>query len=796
MGVAVHALLLALAWTALAAPGSASAQTAPSGWDSAGAGLKPSAALQENLPPEVRPQLPTFASGDKISGQTDGVVSVEGNAELRRHDTVIRADRLEFDQRSNDAKAQGQVLVNRNGNRFEGPELQLNVDTNQGTFQQPTFSLLQSEGHGDASRVDFLDADRLSAYDARYSTCPRTPGAPWMPDWLIRASRVDLDSAKQEGTAVGGVLEFKGVPILGAPTFSFPLTDARKSGFLPPSINLDNVSGLEVTLPYYLNLAPNIDATLFPTLMSKRGVDLGGELRYLQPRWNGQVRAAFMPSDKLRDANRWGYSIQHNQALTGAPALRWAGLDGAFGARLNLNRVSDDNYWRDFPRSTTSLTTRLLASEGVLSWGRGPWSFSAGAYRWQTLQDVEAPIIPPYDRLPSLAARYVQNDFTLAGLRGWDTTLLTEYTRFRSDRLLTGQANGARTLAVAEISRRWETPGWYVKPRLQLHTTQYRFDTPLSDGSQSASRAVPSFSVDSGMVFERSASYFGRSFTQTLEPRAFFTHTPFRDQSRLPNYDSGANDFNFASIYSENVFVGNDRISDTRAVTLGASSRLLDPDTGAEVVRLGVAQRYLLRDQEVTLPGGTPQRERLSDVLLGARVQWDPRWQTDATVQFNPKTRESTRTTLGARFTPSSFRVLNAAYRLQRGVSEQVDVGWQWPLADFTGTPAPSQGLPGRGLGAGRWYSVGRINYSMPDRKIVDLVAGFEYDAGCWIGRLVLERLQVGSSSANQRILFQLEFSGFSRLGSNPLQSLKANIPRYQYLREEINPPSRFQQYD
>jgi LPS-assembly protein len=656
--------------------------------------------------------------------------------------------------------------------------------------------LLQSEGQGDASRVDFLDADRLSAYDARYSTCPRTPGAPWMPDWLIRASRVDLDNAKQEGTAVGGVLEFQGVPILGAPYFSFPLTDARKSGFLPPSINLDNVSGLELSLPYYLNLAPNIDATLFPTLMSKRGVDLGGELRYLQPRWSGQVRAAFMPSDQLRDANRWGYSIQHNQALTGAPGLRWAGLDGAFGARLNLNRVSDDNYWRDFPRSSTSLTARLLASEGVLSWGRGPWSFSAGAYRWQTLQDVEAPIIPPYDRLPSLAARYVQNDFTLVGLRGWDTTLLTEYTRFRSDRRLTGQANGARALAVAEISRRWETPGWYVKPRLQLHTTQYRFDTPLSDGSLSASRAVPTVSVDSGMVFERSASYFGRAFTQTLEPRAFFAHTPFRDQSRLPNYDSGANDFNFASIYSENVFVGNDRISDTRAVTLGASSRLLDPDTGAEVVRLGVAQRYLLQDQEVTLPGGAPQRERLSDVLLGARVQWDPRWQTDATVQFNPKTRESTRTTLGARYAPSNFRVLNAAYRLQRGVSEQLDVGWQWPLADLTGTPAPSQGLPGRGLGAGRWYSVGRINYSMPERKIVDLVAGFEYDAGCWIGRLVLERLQVGTSSANQRILFQLEFSGFSRLGSNPLQSLKANIPRYQYLREEINPPSRFQRYD
>jgi len=792
----VHALLLAMAWAALAAPGTARGQTAVSGWDTAGVGLKPSAALQENLPPEVRRQLPTFVSGDKLSGQTDGVVTVEGAAELRRHDTVIRADQLSFDQSSNTARAQGNVLVNRNGNRFEGPSLELNVDTSEGSFEQPTFSLLQSEGQGDASRVDFLDADRLSAHDARYSTCPRTPGAPWMPDWLIRASRVDLDSAKQEGTAVGGVLEFKGVPLLGAPYLSFPLSDARKSGFLPPSINLDNVSGLEISLPYYLNLAPNIDATLYPTAMSKRGLDLAGELRYLQPSWNGQVRAAYMPTDPLRDASRWAYSVQHNQALTGGPGLRVLGLDGAFGARLNLNRVSDDNYWRDFPRSSTSLTTRLLASEGVLSWGRGPWSFSAGAYRWQTLQDAEAPIIPPYDRLPSLAARYVQNGFTLGGLRGWDAALLTEYTRFRSDRLLTGQANGARTLAVAEISRRWQTPGWYVRPRLQLHTTHYRFDTPLSDGALSASRAVPTVSLDSGVVFERSASYFGRDFTQTLEPRAFFTYTPFRDQSRLPNYDSGANDFNFASIYSENVFVGNDRIADTRAITLGASSRLLDPDTGAEVVRLGVAQRYLLTDQEVTLPGFAPQRERLSDVLLGARVQWDPRWRTDATVQFNPETGESTRTTLGARFMPGSFRVLNAAYRLQRGVSEQVDVGWQWPLADFTSNPAPAQGVPGRGLGAGRWYSVGRINYSMPDRKIVDLVAGFEYDAGCWIGRLVLERLQVGTSSANQRILFQLEFSGFSRLGSNPLQSLRANIPRYQYLREEINPPSRFQQYD
>jgi LPS-assembly protein len=334
-----------------------------------------------------------------------------------------------------------------------------------------------------------------------------------------------------------------------------------------------------------------------------------------------------------------------------------------------------------------------------------------------------------------------------------------------------------------------------------MHGTQYRFDQALSDGSRSASRVLPTASLDTGMVFERSASYLGRNFTQTLEPRAFFTWTPNRDQSRLPNYDSAANDFNLASIYNENVFGGNDRISDTRALTLGASSRLLDPATGAEVVRVGLAQRYLLRDQTVVLPnatglaGGDPVTERFSDVLLAARVQWSPRWSTDANVQFRPSDQRSVRTTLSGRYTPSNYRVLSAAYRLQRGTSEQFDVGWQWPLSDLWGTP-PVGRTPGRGLGAGQWYSVGRINFSVPDSKIVDLVAGFEYDAGCWIGRLVLERLQTGSTSANQRVLFQLEFSGFSRIGSNPLKTLKDNVPRYQYLREDINPPSRFQQYD
>jgi LPS-assembly protein len=797
-------VLLACAVVMLATSGRVQAQTVAPEPPAQGLVLRSTPLLTETLPPEARKQTPTFVSGDRMTGQTDGPTVIEGDAELRRHDIVIKADRLQFDSGTREAEARGNVLINSGGDRFEGPQLNINVDTHRGSFTQPTFNLLKNEGKGDATRIDFLDKDHLLAHEARYSTCPRTPGAAWMPDWLVRATRIDIDNAEEVGVAHGGVLEFKGVPLLGFPYISFPLTDKRKSGLLPPTVNLDNISGLELTLPYYLNIAPQFDATLYPTLMSKRGVDLAGEFRYLQPAYSGQVRAAYMPSDKLRNTDRWGYSLQHNQRLQTGVWLGLPALDAPMGMRLNINRVSDDDYWRDFPRTSTSLTTRLLASEAVLSGGKGPWSATAGVYQWQTLQDVAAPITPPYDRLPSLGLRYARSDVRLAGLDSWNWSVQTELTRFSADAVLAApdRKNGTRSLAVTDLSRRWQTPGWFVQPRARLHATHYTLDASQINGSRSAARVLPTLSLDSGLVLERDASFFGRDFLQTLEPRAFYTWTPYRDQSRLPNYDSAANDFSLTSIYTENAFGGHDRISDTEAITWGATSRLLDSGNGAEIMSVGLAQRFLLRQQNVTLncpnpnePACIPITERLSDVLVGARVKWNPSWAIDANVQFRPKENQSVRTTLSGRYTPGPYRVLSAAYRLQRGVSEQYDIGWQWPLNDLWQAPTRTE-VPGRGLGAGQWYSVGRVNYSVPDKKIVDLVAGFEYDAGCWLGRVVLERLQRSNAKANQRVLFQLEFSGFSRIGSNPLQTLKDNVPRYQYLREEINPPSRFQQYD
>jgi LPS-assembly protein len=748
--------------------------------------LKASKQLREDIPAPVRDALPTYLSGERASGRTDLETVIEGSAQLRRGDMTIRADRLEYYQPDDLAKAIGNVHINRAGNTFEGPSLELKVDAFEGTFLAPRYRFLRNDAYGEAERVDFLDDKRAIVRNGTYTTCQRRPGPSWLPDWIIRASSIRIDNEEEVGHASGGVLSFFQVPILAVPELSFPLSDKRKSGVLPPTFGLDNLNGVELQLPYYWNIAPNRDATFFPALMSKRGVDLGGEFRYLERDYEGKLRADYMPTDTLRDRQRWGYSLIH----TGNAVRDFAGF-GPVGINLNLNRVSDDNYWRDFSRSGNSLTQRLLASDGALTWGRGNFSLLARSLTWQTLQDPASPIVPPYDRQPQILARYSRSN--LAG--GLDASAEADYTQFRSDPTLTGQPNAKRAYTLMQMTRPWKTPGWFFTPKLQLHATTYEFDTALADGTTSANRVVPTLSLDSGLVFERDTSFFGRAFRQTLEPRAFYVYTPLRDQSKLPNYDSAATDFNFATIYTENAFGGNDRIADNNLLTLGATTRLLNPDTGAEAARFGVAQRLRFKDQLVTLPGVAPVSERLSDLLFGASVNWVPQWSTDVTLQYNPKSGESIRSTIGGRYSPGNYRVVTAAYRLQRGSSEQVDVGWQWPLNDLWGDKGMNLG-PGMGEGEGRWYSVGRLNYSMMDRKLVDAVVGLEYDAGCWLGRVVFERLQSSATSANKRILFQLEFVGFARLGSNALQSLKEHIPRYQYLREKVTAPSRFSNYD
>lgn len=788
----------------MAAAGTAHAQTAPAPARAAKAAtpaemaqtdsalkLKSSAQLAEEVSNDPQDRGPTFVYGDRVSGRPDLDTLIDGNAELRRGATSIRADRIEYYQPDDQVKSRGNVRINRAGNRFEGPELEIKLDRFEGFFTTPGYRFLSNGGNGRAERVDFLDENHLTARTATYTTCERDDEESWKPAWILRADSFEFDFDSEVGVARGAVVRFKEVPILAFPKFSFPLSDKRKSGLLPPTVSMGSTNGFEFRQPYYFDIAPNRDATFSPAILSKRGLDLAGEFRYLEPSYRGEVRANYLPGDKLRDRDRWSYAYQHSGTInTGLSSI------GSLGLNLNLNRVSDNDYWRDFPARSGSTTQRLLSQDATVSWSQGYLATTMRTLKWQTLQDVTSPIVPPYDRLPQFTATYSRVDAPLGRLgNGFDWSIEGDYTRFSADSSLTNQPNSNRAFTRWQVSRPWLSSSGFITPKIQLHATSYQFDSMLPNGSKTASRVVPTFSLDSGLQFERNASFLGRSFTQTLEPRAFYVRTPYRDQSLLPNYDSGINDFNFATVFTENAFVGNDRISDANLLTLGVTSRLLDPATGAEAMRVGVAQRLRFEDQRVTLPGALPVTDRISDLLVGASINWVPQWSFDSTVQYNPKTRQSERASIGVRYNPGNYRVISAAFRRQRNVSEQIDVGWQWPINDLWGDKGKDLGA-GQGQGAGRYYAVGRLNYSVLDKRLVDSIVGVEYDGCCWIGRVVLQRSQTGTGTSDTRIMFQLELVGFSRIGANPLETLKSNVPRYQYLREKIDAPSRFTTYD
>jgi LPS-assembly protein len=512
--------------------------------------------------------------------------------------------------------------------------------------------------------------------------------------------------------------------------------------------------------------------------MAARGVNVGGEFRYLEPSYSGTARMSYMPADKLRSLDRWSGSVVHNGGVN-TPM-------GGVGVALNISRVSDDDYWRDFTNTALApgASPRLLPADVTATWGRGYFSSSVKVLKWQTLQDISAPIVPPYDRVPQMTGRYARYNTA-----GFDWSIDGDFTQFESLSKLTGQPNAQRIFGLAQVSYPFIRPAGFVTPKLQLHTRGYQYDA-IYNGSQTAASTVPTFSLDSGLVFERDTTLGGRNLQQTLEPRAFYVNTPYVNQSLLPNYDTGLNDFNFATIFTENAYVGNDKISDNNLLTLGLTTRYLDADTGVQLARFGVAQRLRFADQLVTgaLAG-------FSDVLLSAGVNVNERWMLDSMLQYNGKTDELGRAVVGARYSPGNYRVFNMAYRFQRNASEQIDASGQWPLNDLWGDKGRNLGS-GQGEGEGRYYAVGRVNYSITEGRVINTVMGLEYDAGCWLGRVVLDRVQTSVSTSTSSVMFQLEFVGFTRLGLSPQKSLTTNISRYQNLRDTGGTVSRFNNFD
>jgi LPS-assembly protein len=683
--------------------------------------------------------LPTNLSAERMTGRPDRDVILERDAEIVRGGTTLNADKATYDIIEDQVHAVGHVRINRYGDRYTGDELKLKLDTGKGYVTNPTYKLYQNNAQGKAERIDFIERGRATVNEGTYSTCEGPD-----PDWYLASSTINLDSNRDIGTSGTSIVYFKGVPIMGTPFMSFPLSNARKSGFLPPTIGTTtNKGGLEIQLPYYFNIAPNRDLTLYPKIISQRGLQLGANGRYLGETYSGETKIEGLFNDRLTNTSRYAISSVHRQTL--APGWSFAS---------DLNSASDDNYPNDFPSTITTANQRLLLRDMSLSYTAPWWSSSFRTSNYQVLQDPAAPIARPYDRLPQLILQAGRQD-----PRGFDWSVYSEFTRFWHPTL----PRGNRVVANPRISYPILAPGYFLTPALSASVASYSVANPAPGTASTFNRALPTFSLDSGLVFERDTTFFGREAKQTLEPRLFYVYTPYLDQSLFPNFDTGLADFNFSQIFSENRFSGYDRVSDANQLTAAITTRFIEND-GAERMRFALAQRFYFSEPRIASSVGT--RETKSDLLAAASGQVTNALWLDASTQFSQAQRTVSRSAYGVRYQPGPKKILNLQYRRDLlSPLEIIDASGQWPIAD-------------------RWYGVGRVNYSLPEKKVTDSVLGLEYKADCWVFRVVAHRIPTATGVATSSLYFQLELNGLSKIGSNPLELLRTSVPGYQLVNQ------------
>ena len=715
--------------------------------------LKPQPTLTL-LPPATREDVPLFLDADLLQGHNDRETEAVGSVRLRQRGQAIHADRLRYDKPADEVTAEGNVRIERGADVVEGARLKYNLETGRGFMDKPSYTLHKSQdlggqrqlfretdARGTAERIFFEGSGQYRAQRASYTAC-----APGNEDWYLRAGDLAIDKGRDVGVARDASIVFMGAPIFYSPYLSFSLHQQRKSGFITPHYGSTDKGGAELTVPYYWNIAPNRDATISPRVMTRRGVLFNNEFRYLEPTYLGEIRADLLPSDDARGGEqRWAYNVRHNHTLP----------SGWFGT-LNLQKVSDDTYFTDLSTQIAATSQVLLPREGSIgrngSWGgTGNYGVSALVQRWQTLQaDPLAPVIPPYNRLPQLTLSAGRQDVLNA-----DFDFYGHYVGFDHPT----QVNGQRTLAYPSLSLPLATTYAHVTPKLGLNVTRYAID-PNTAGFASQTRTLPIFTTDSSVVLERPAAIGGTSFLQTLEPRLYYVYIPYKDQNRIPVFDSGQQDINFSTIYSENQYAGWDRINDANQLTLGVTSRLISADTGAERLSGGVAQRYYFETQRVTLPGVPARTSTSSDLLAVISGAVAPHWTADAGWQYSTNFSQTQKFNVGARYQPQPGKVLNLSYRETLNVLRQTDISTQWPV--------------GRG-----WTALARWNFSLLDHRTLEGLAGAEYNGDCWALRVVAHRFATATQQASTTFFIQLELNGVSRIGSNPLDTLKRNIGGY-----------------
>ena len=713
------------------------------------------------------PALPadyTRVNADKIEGQTQVGVRAEGDVIVERNADVLNADWAQYDQATDTVTAGDRFTLYQNGSTVSGDQLVYNLKDQTGSG---TAVRLNTEQGGRrlqsvSEKAELKGKGLYKLINTKFNTC-----SPGDASWYIQAQSIEADESTGIGVAKHASLVFGGVPVLYTPWADFPINGNRKSGLLVPTIATGS-DGLELSLPYYFNLAPNLDATIRPGIISSRGVQLGGQVRYLEPKFNGIIDGDWMPHDKKRhENNRYQIKFDHNHQLTDK-------LSGG----ISFNQVSDDNYYRDFYgrediASNVNLNRQLWLNYGDNIWG-GSFDGALNVQKYQTLANQDGYKDEPYAIMPRLTGRW-QKTMGKANIN-----VFSQFTRFVHD----SKQDGSRTVLYPSIRWDFNNQWGYIRPKIGVHATYYDLGSFGNQSGRRVSRVLPIFNVDTGMTFERNANLFGNAYLQTLEPRLFYNYIPTKSQNDLPNFDTSENSFSYNQLFRENLYVGNDRINSANSLTAAAQTRFFNPNNGAELFRAGIGQKFYFKNDKVLLDGSVGRYERSQSDWVGfAHGKLSNSIHAGFDVHYNQNESRAESYAATIRYNPEPGKVLSARYKYGRNERiylqsdgnyfydkiRQVDLAAQWPIRK-------------------NLYAVARYNYEIEAKKPLEMLIGAEYksNCGCWSASLVGQRYVTGENSHKNAVFFNLQLKDLSNIGNNPFEKLRLAIPGYSKTNEVV----------
>ncbi|MEX0424394.1 LPS assembly protein LptD [Providencia rettgeri] len=737
--------------------------------------------------------LPIHITAEDVRGEYPNFVEYEGNVDIQQGNQTLTADKVKLTQTETagelpvrEVTATGNVHYDDPQIILKGPSAWSNLDNKNTDVNDGNYMMVGRQGRGDATKMKMRGENRYSIMEnGTFTTC-----LPGNNSWSVAGSEVIIDREEEVAEIWHARFKVGDVPIFYSPYMQLPIGNKRRSGFLIPTGSYSSNDGLEFSLPYYWNIAPNYDATITPQFMTHRGVKLNNEFRYLIAPGTGTVAFDFLNHDRayIKDKergkredresdDRWLFYWRHSGTYAG----HW-------NFSSDYTKVSDPSYFTDFSSQYGNTTDGYATQKFSAGYSDTNWNAKVTHKQFQIFADN--PNKRAYKAEPQVDFNYYKNN-----LGAFDMHTYAQAARFTS----VGKNNPDATRLHIEpevnlpLSNGWAN----MNNSIKLYATHYDQDIPRSNKDDSleknVTRVLPMFKSDAKVVFERDL-FQGSDFVQTLEPRVQYLYIPYKDQDNINNFDSSLLQSDYSGLFRDRIYSGLDRIASANQFTTGVTTRVYD-DALAERFNFSVGQIYYFErpragnsnrpiddksntgsllwatdsmwriDDNWGLRGGLQYDRRLGNVTMGNAVA-EYRLDADRLVQLNYRF-------VDRDYIQATFRDLNQLGEnqelpeYQRGIS-QVGAVVSWPLSE-------------------RWGFVGSYYYDTKQQQPASQLVGLQYNTCCWAVNLGYERKIVGwqkekfSSEYDNKWSINVELRGLNNnhsLGSQKM--LESGIMPYQ----------------